>query len=261
LKLTIPIRAIDCKAGLARRLLEELVYRFLRVAFNNQSLLLRPAFTLSTLRFWLFWHLVLLSLTAKQLVPQPGMEPGRSCGARGCKPRSSTNSDTGALHTGTVGTVPGFWLKRNIFIGNWRRRFPLPEDTRAVFLPIYFLPFKTAENFIDRRHWRTQLAEIAAAIAQTLTYVLRRQLIGACTLKNVPYGVGESQPHDVASEVRQRPQVNQDFIKVQQFCSDFREFIFKVSALIYQRSPLCVEFRPRPFKILGVHSSGAYHYA
>ena len=64
----------------ARFLLEEFGDCFLRIAFNDKSLLLRPRFTLSTLRLWLLCHVVLLSQRFSfgvKVVPQPGIGPGR----------------------------------------------------------------------------------------------------------------------------------------------------------------------------------------
>src|SRR5208283_2090490 len=85
----------------ARFLAEEFGDCFLRIAFNDKSLLLRSRFTLSALRFWLLWHVVLLSRRFSfgvEGVPQPGIGPGRSERARGCKPRLSANSSTGAYN-------------------------------------------------------------------------------------------------------------------------------------------------------------------
>src|SRR5579864_97486 len=111
-------------------LLEEAIYRFLWVAFNDQAFLWRPWFALSTLRFLFFGHLVLSYLFRQRvpvMVPQPGLEPGRPDWSRGCKPRSYANSDTGGQKpdVGTEGL-----------------------SNRAV--PAYFGPSSAALNLFSR---------------------------------------------------------------------------------------------------------------
>ena len=109
LKIRLTSRGWGRATGLSRRLFEEFVYGDLRVAFDDQSLLLGSGFTLSALWFWLLGHPVLLShpfLSGDKVVPQPGIGPGRHEWARGCKPRLSANSSTGAhnkaLNVGAV---------------------------------------------------------------------------------------------------------------------------------------------------------------
>src|SRR5579864_227393 len=110
---------------LTGRFLEEAIYRLERVAFDDQSFLLRPRLSLSTFRFLCFGHnLLLLSQFPSGVhcgVPQPGIEPGRPNWARGCKPRLTANSSTGgdcekALNAGTVtpvktSTVPAWFFR------------------------------------------------------------------------------------------------------------------------------------------------------
>src|SRR5580704_14855397 len=101
LKHRLTSRASNRASGLSRRLFQELIYGGQRVAFNDQPLLLGSGFTLSALRYFLLWHLVLLShpfLSAVlEVMPQPGMEPGRPKNrSRECKSRLSANSSTGA---------------------------------------------------------------------------------------------------------------------------------------------------------------------
>jgi hypothetical protein len=84
-----------------RRLLEERVYGDHGIAFNDESFLLGSGFTLSALRLWFLRHPVLLSqrflsVALVKMVPQPGIGPGRPEWARGCKPRLSASSSTGA---------------------------------------------------------------------------------------------------------------------------------------------------------------------
>src|SRR5207245_5485742 len=65
-------------------------------------------FTFLPLRFWLFRHLVLLSrrLSVEVGMPRPGIGPGSPEWARGCKPRLSASSSTGAYEKAlNVGTV------------------------------------------------------------------------------------------------------------------------------------------------------------
>ncbi len=85
------------KLGFARLDLEESCDCFFGIAFNDESFLSRPRFTFSTLRLWFFCHLSLLCtrFLFGVKVPQPGIEPGYPDWARGCKPRSFANSDTG----------------------------------------------------------------------------------------------------------------------------------------------------------------------
>src|SRR6266498_2271261 len=93
-----------------RLLFEQLVYRVLRIATDYQPLLCGAAFTLLALRFWFLGHLlVVLSRrfpTRVEVVPQPGIEPGRPCRSRECKSRLSTSSSTGAYRSSLdVGAV------------------------------------------------------------------------------------------------------------------------------------------------------------
>jgi hypothetical protein len=112
LKLAIQsVRAISCEGvgSLFWLDLEEFCNCFARIAFDDQSFFLGARFTLSALRLWFFWHLVLLSprfLVGVEMVPQPGIGPGSPDWARGCKPRLYANSSTGAHRTGTVTAVP-----------------------------------------------------------------------------------------------------------------------------------------------------------
>jgi hypothetical protein len=81
-----------------RRFFEKRVNSLLRIAFNYQALFSGSWFTLSTFGFLFFWHLVLSYLFRQrgpEMVPQPGLEPGRLNWARGCKPRLSANFSTG----------------------------------------------------------------------------------------------------------------------------------------------------------------------
>lgn len=100
---------------LTGRFFKETIYGLERVAFNDQSFLLRATFTLSTLRFWLFWHLVLLSGIKLILVRKTGFAPARVFFEGGlppdCKSGASAYFATSALNTGTDNTVPAL-LKR-----------------------------------------------------------------------------------------------------------------------------------------------------
>src|ERR1700690_4459707 len=229
----------DCSA-FSRFSLEERGDCFLRVSLNDQPFLLRAAFTLSAFRFWLFRHLVILSPTVRSLVPEPGIGPGRSWGARGCKPRLSTISSTRATHTGTVTAVP-VNSKRNVFVRNWGRRlrFPFVKHLRTFLLPFNFFGVvsKAAEDFVDRGHWRSEWIKVVALIHKLLTDVLRRSWFGG-VLNNKAYRVSDAQSYDLASDVRQRPQTIQDFFEVGKLATHFYERILKVSALAYQSAPL-----------------------
>ena len=94
-----------------RRLLEKRVDGLLRIAFDNQTFPLWSGLIL--LAFWLrlrfLRHGIELSYrflsAALVMVPQPGIGPGRHEWARGCKPRLSANSSTGAHKALNVGAV------------------------------------------------------------------------------------------------------------------------------------------------------------
>ena len=144
--MTYTLCAGHCKPELARGLFEERVYGFLRVALNDQSFLLGAAFTLWTLRFWLFRHLVLLSRITLVLVRQTGFAPARVFFEGGlppdCKSGASAYFATAAL-SGTVQTVP-VNSKRNPLVLSqelihfWIMVWPSPSD---------FIPFREFRNF------------------------------------------------------------------------------------------------------------------
>jgi hypothetical protein len=100
---------VGADLALRRLFFEEPIYGSLRIAFNDQPFLLGSWFTLLALRLWFFWHLELLShwfSVEVESVPQPGLEPGRPDWSRGCKPRASANSATGAYNKALIiGTV------------------------------------------------------------------------------------------------------------------------------------------------------------
>jgi hypothetical protein len=80
----------------------------LRIAFNDQPFLLGSGFTLSALRLLLFRHNRILSqrFLYGVKVPRSGIGPERPEWARGCKPRLSASSSTGAYNKALiVGTV------------------------------------------------------------------------------------------------------------------------------------------------------------
>src|SRR6266542_1451110 len=122
---------------LAGRLSEELVYRFLRIVSDDEPFLMWPRFTFLALRFWFLWHLlVVLSRLVESLVPEPGIGPGCTVGARGCKPRLSASSSTRAHHTGTVVSVPVItYSERYVIVAYWRR-LPLVVNPSIFLFPL-----------------------------------------------------------------------------------------------------------------------------
>lgn len=145
---------VVCPDLSARFLAEEFGDCFGRIAFNDQSFLLRSRFTLSGFRFFLLGHLLILSHCI-HLVPQPGVGPGRPK-SRECKSHLSANSSTGGPQaigpfSAALRYLSRHNLERNILIAKlWM--FP-----RVIDLPI--LPFafnflrivsKATQNFVDR---------------------------------------------------------------------------------------------------------------
>src|SRR5580692_4144056 len=112
------IRVSDLGARLPRwrgLLFEKHVYGFQWVALDDKPLLFGSGLILLAFWFCFLRHRIQLShrfLSGDEMVPQPGIEPGRPDWARGCKPRLSANSSTGArckkpLNAGTVTPVQG----------------------------------------------------------------------------------------------------------------------------------------------------------
>jgi hypothetical protein len=269
------------KVNLAPRLRsEEFGDSLFWIAFNDESLLLRPRFTLSALRLWLFGHLVLLShpFLYGEKVPQPGIEPGRPVGSRECKSRLSTSSSTGAcsrkaLTVGAVmplktSPVPTFFgpisaalkpsslrfssksLERNIFVRN-RTGFAVPLVIHPSVLPHAFnfvvVVRETTENFVNRLHGSGQAGQIVISRMQRNANILRRHSFTRTT-QNLANSVSEPQLEEVvvpARHSRQRCHVVEDFIKVRDLVSDFDQFRFEVGASSDGLVPFADNLGPR----------------
>jgi len=135
---------MNCGVKLARGIfLEEFVDSNLRVAFDDQTLLFGSRFRFLLLPLWFLLHLVLLLQrflsAALVTVPQPGIGPGRPNWARGCKPRLSANSSTGAqisgldVGTGHLGDAVPTWFFR---------------PTSAALLPLPWVPPKNSSDLL-----------------------------------------------------------------------------------------------------------------
>src|ERR1039458_8114708 len=143
-----------------RPFLEERVYGDLRVAFNDQPFLLGSGFTLSTLRFWLLAHFVLLShrfLSGEKVVPQPGIGPG--------KPGMGTRLQTAPVcqfqHWGTknseLDAVAGSPVKSSPATA-W---FIRPTSAALLPLPLVVLPPSGASFGQHTKHFNNRIEQIA----------------------------------------------------------------------------------------------------
>ena len=212
-------------AGLALLwlLLEERIYGALRIA-DDKPLLLWTGFILLAFRIRFFRHLILLSQWfpfGVDVVPQPGIGPGRPNWARACKARSSANSDTGAQSTLNVGAVmlakaspvptcsgpisaallPSSSLnaslnysERNVIVCNFYG-FPSVKHPPFPFLAInlFFGAInKPTQNFVNAGHRRCESREIKSLFVKQTTNILGRQLFSR-SFQDGAYRVGDSQ--------------------------------------------------------------------
>jgi hypothetical protein len=241
-------------SGLALRLaLEERGDCFERIAFNDQPFLLRAGFTLSPLRLWLLCHLV-LSSHCTELVPEPGIGPGRLVRARGCKPRLSASSSTrGPNAKEPLNTALCELSKRNIFVANWRN-LPLVVHTPIFFFALHFfrVNLQAAQDRIDRCHRRTQSRQIVFLLYQLLVHVSRRQSLSGVP-KYPSHSVGNAESDWTLSSkanVRQRAEVIQHFIDMEDFVTNLHEFGFQLGATIKEPHPLAMQVSPSLRKIM-----------
>lgn len=145
------------------------------------------------------------------MVPQPGIGPGRPDWSRGCKPRLSANSSTGAQNTLNAGAVmlakaspaPACFgpisaallpssslnsspncLERNIVVADFVCVMRPSPGNRFSFLVCDFLdlPFlgQSRQNRMDRRGGVLLRSNIETQFFQILNYILRGHLRRFC---------------------------------------------------------------------------------
>lgn|SRR5450759_819141 len=272
----------------ARFLAEEFGDCLLRIGFNDQSFLLRSGFSFSALQFWLLCHVVLLSHRFSawvKVMPQPGIGPGRREWARGCKPRLSASSSTGAykkaLNVGTVtpaetSPVPTLlgpisaalepsssWsssksLERNVFVRD-RSRFPFVVHPSFFSFALDFSRiFETAQNLVNTGHWSAQARKVIAFLRKFFTNFRSRHSVGS-SLQYHSYRSGNSKTGKVLDAIGnpcQWREMAQDFIKVSDLITNLDQVCFEVSAAIQQLISFPPEFRPCFSEIRRFHNYG-----
>jgi hypothetical protein len=267
-------------------LLEEFGDSFLRIAFNDQSLLLWPRFTLSALRLLLFGHLVLLShrfSLGVKVIPQPGIEPGRPNWALGCKPSLTANSSTGgckeALNAGAVTPckvppVPALFgpisaalkpsssenppkksSERNVLVGNWRG-LPRESYSSLFLLAVNFSRLNRAtENFVDRSHRRCKARHVVIQLMKSLANILRGHFLGSHE-QYLPYSVSKPQAGDavgIDKNISQWSEMFENLVEVIYSIANIGQLCFQFRAPINLIFPLRAEFGVGLREVGGVH--------
>ena len=232
----------------------------------------RLLFFLPLFRF--FWHHRVVSQKSqlgKDVVPQPGLGPGRPKWSRGCKPRLSAISNTGARFVPDVGaviplkvsTAPTFFgsssaaLKPSSFPYLSKRKISNPCVEHApifFFFASYFFRLlrKPTKNFVDRSHWRSQTRKVISLIDKLRAYICRREFFVFVVLQNPPYGIRETELRyfrHTKVDVRQRQQMIQYLLKVRKFCANLDQFQFKLIAARSEGLSFLIQGFPRSVEV------------
>ncbi len=252
-------RASGLEAGLPRGrglLFEKRVYGFERVAFDDKPFLFWSGLTLLTPRFVFLGHTKLVSYS-KNLVPEPGIGPGRHEWARDCKSRLSASSSTRGSQAKGPHIAALCHLSKGIFVVGYPSVFvinsPILLFASQLFLGILS---EATENFVNRRHWGCQVRKIVAAILKSLLYVLRREPL-TVNLNDCAYRISQPQSRDAARRVsyaRQRSEVLQNLVEVGNFVSRFAQLCFELSATTAKIGPLTNKLPICLTNIVGIHN-------
>jgi hypothetical protein len=261
-----PCKSRSCVPGEGIRLallglaLEEFGDSLLRVAFDDQSLLLGAGFTLSALRLLLLWHVGISSYSTK-LVPEPGIGPGRLVRARGCKPRLSASSSTrGPQAKGPHIAALRHLSKWNVVVSKW--------SGFVKHLPVFFFLavnlsriMEPRKNLVNRGHRRGQSAQIISAFHQCLSNIYRRHTPWRF-YDYAPYRISEAEGWQfIAARIDhscQRGEMAQHLIEVGDLMAKFYQLILKIGPALSKHRFLTVEVVPCLAEVFRFHTKGGY---